>query len=171
VPGGPPLIHRSPASAALLGALLATSLLAACSGGSSGPLTVATPSPARKVAVFCGRLHDVLPPTLDGRTKVPASPASELTAAWGDPAVVLRCGVGKPRTLRPTSELIEINSVRWFLHETDHGYVFTTYGRVAYVEVSVPKSVPRQQATAPLVDLAHPVLTSVPTTQDVSEGP
>lgn len=125
-----------------------------------------TPSPARKVAVFCGRLHDVLPPTLDGRPKIPASPASELTAAWGDPAVVLRCGVGKPRTLRPTSETIEINGVRWFLHETNDAYVFTTYGRVAFVELRVPTSVPREQATAPLVDLARPVIDSVPPTAD-----
>jgi Protein of unknown function (DUF3515). len=94
-----------------------------------------------------------------------------LTAAWGDPAVVLRCGVAKPRTLRATSELIEINSVRWFLHETHEAYVFTTFGRVAFVEVSVPKSVPRERATAPLVDLARPVITSVPTTAQLSQGP
>jgi hypothetical protein len=132
---------------------------------------VATPSPARKVVAFCSRLHDAVPPTVDGRSKVPASPASELTAAWGDPAVVLRCGVAKPSSLRPTSELIEVNSVRWFLHETHDAYVFTTYGRVAFVEVSVPKSVPREKATAPLVDLARPVITSVPTTQELGQGP
>jgi Protein of unknown function (DUF3515) len=120
---------------------------------------------------FCSRLHDAVPPTVDGRSKVPASPASELTAAWGDPAVVLRCGVAKPSSLRPTSELIEVNSVRWFLHETHDAYVFTTYGRVAFVEVSVPKSVPREKATAPLVDLARPVITSVPTTQELGQGP
>ena len=50
----------------------------------------------------------------------------------------------------------------WFLHEAKDAYVFTTYGRVAFVEVRIPKSVPREQATAPLVDLARPVLDSVP---------
>jgi hypothetical protein len=131
---------------------------------------VATPSPARQVGV-CGRLHDALPPRLDGRPATPVSPKSTLTAAWGDPAVVLRCGVARPRSLRLTSELIEINSVRWFLQETHGAYVFTTYGRVAFVEVRVPKSVPRERATAPLVDLARPVITSVPTTEDISQGP
>jgi hypothetical protein len=136
--------------------------LAACSGGSSGPLTVTPPRPARQVATFCGALHDALPSRLDGRPATPVSPRSPLTAAWGDPAVVLRCGVGKPRTLRLTSETIEINRVRWFLHETQDAYVFTTYGREAFVEVRIPMSVPREQATAPLVDLARPVIDSVP---------
>ena len=125
---------------------------------------MSTPSPARQVAAVCATLHDALPAGLDGRAATPVSPDSMLTAAWGHPAVVLRCGVGKPRTLRPTSETIEINGVRWFLHETHAAYVFTTYGRVAFVEVSVPESVPREQATAPLVDLARPVIDSVPAT-------
>jgi Protein of unknown function (DUF3515) len=132
---------------------------------------VATPSPAGLANVACGHLHGALPRRLDGRPTSTVTPRSTLTAAWGDPAVVLRCGVGKPLSLRLTSELIEINGVRWFLHETHDAYVFTTYGRVAFVEVSVPKSVPREQATAPLVDLARPVTTSVPTTQELSQGP
>jgi hypothetical protein len=144
--------------------------LAGC-GGSSGPLAVATPSPARQVAVFCGHLHDALPAHLDGRAKTTVSPKSSLTAAWGDPAVVLRCGVGKPHALRPTSELITIDKVAWFLDETHDAYVFTTYGRVAFVEVRVPTSVAREKATAPLVDLARPVSTSVPTNDEFREGP
>jgi hypothetical protein len=137
-------------------------LLAACSGGSPGPLVVDPPTPNRQVATLCGALHDALPSRLDGRATTPLSPKSPLTAAWGDPAVVLRCGVGKPETLRPTSETIEINGVRWFLHETHSAYVFTTYGRKAFVEARIPMSVPREQATAPLVDLARPVIDSVP---------
>jgi hypothetical protein len=132
---------------------------------------VAAPSPAARVAAFCGRLHDALPARLDGRPTARRSPKSALTAAWGDPAVVLRCGVRQPQTLRATSELIEINGVRWFLQETADNYVFTSYGRMAFVEVRVPKSVPRERATAPLVDLARPVVASVPTTKDFSEGP
>jgi Protein of unknown function (DUF3515) len=132
---------------------------------------VSTPSPARQVAVFCGRLHDALPSRLDGRKTTAVSPKSSLTAAWGHPAVVLRCGVAKPRALHPTSELITIDNVAWFLDETDDAYVFTTYGRVAFVEVRVPTSVAREKATAPLVDLARPVISSVPTTDELREGP
>lgn len=125
---------------------------------------MATPSPARQVAVFCARLHDALPSRLDGRSATPLSPKSALTAAWGNPAVVLRCGVARPRSLRPTSELLKINDALWFLEETHGAYIFTSYGRVAFVEVRVPTSVPRERATAPLVDLARPLIASVPTT-------
>jgi Protein of unknown function (DUF3515) len=124
---------------------------------------VPPPSPARPIAAVCRVLHGALPARLDGRSAAPVTPKSPLTAAWGDPAVVLRCGVGRPPSLRATSELIEINGVRWFLHETDKTYDFTTYGRAAYVSVLVPKSVKRDRATAPLVDLARPVNMSVPT--------
>jgi hypothetical protein len=142
--------------------VLVGAVVAGCTGGSSGPIPITPPSPAPRVATVCGALHDALPRRLDGRLTTPVSPKSALTAAWGDPAVALRCGVGKPATLRPTSQTIDINGVRWFFHETTDAYVFTTYGRVAFVEVRIPKSVPREQATAPLVDLARPVLDSVP---------
>jgi Protein of unknown function (DUF3515) len=132
---------------------------------------VATPSPKAQAGVACDHLHAALPRRVDGRLTSAVSPSSTLTAAWGKPAVVLRCGVGRPRGLRPTSDVINVNGVLWFLHQTHDAYVFTTYGRVAFVEVSVPASVPRERATAPLVDLARPVITSVPTTQDASQGP
>jgi hypothetical protein len=56
----------------------------------------------------------------------------------------------------------EIDRVDWFLDETAKAFVFTTVGRVANVEVSVPSSVPREDATAPLVDLARAVKASDP---------
>jgi hypothetical protein len=63
------------------------------------------------------------------------------------------------------SEVLEVEGVEWFLVESDAGYTFTTVGRAANVEVTVPSEVDRSEATAPLVDLA-PAITSV-----VSEVP
>ncbi|MDQ1621159.1 MAG: hypothetical protein QOE19_3728 [Actinomycetota bacterium] len=126
------------------------------------------PSGAERV---CTVLHGALPQRLDGRPSVTVSPRSPYTAAWGGPPLVLRCGVAKPAGLRATSEVIDIDGVEWFLVQTDDAYVFTTVGRVAYVEARVPSSVPREEATAPLVDLARPVIQSVPTTADALEGP
>jgi hypothetical protein len=88
-----------------------------------------------------------------------------LTAAWGDPALVLRCGVPTPGDLGPTSEILEIDGVEWFVVESRAGYTFTTVGRSANVELTVPAEVDRSEATAPLVDLA-PAITRV-----VSEVP
>ncbi len=89
----------------------------------------------------------------------PTTPASPLTAACGDPAVVLRCGVPRPAGLRPTSDVIAVEGVEWFLVESAEGYTFTTIGRTANVALTVPAEVDRSEATAPLVDLA-PAITA-----------
>jgi hypothetical protein len=113
-------------------------------------------------AAGCGRLHDTLPRSLDGRERDGTRPPSTRTAAWGDPAVVLRCGVGRPAALTPTSQVVEVDGVEWFLTEPSPPYVFTTVGRGTYLQVRVPRSVPRAAATAALVDLARAVRTALP---------
>ena len=110
----------------------------------------------------CEELHHALPDDLDGRERRDTSPESTQTAAWGDPPVVLRCGVGRPADLTSTSQVIEVDQVDWFLDERPGAYVFTTVGRTAYVEVRVPRATPREQATAPLVDLADAVRETLP---------
>jgi hypothetical protein len=106
-----------------------------------------------------------LPERLDDMPAVPVTPRTTYAAAWGEPAIVLRCGVDVPRAFTATSEIIEVNAVAWFLDETDAAYVFTSVGRQALVEVRVPSSVPRQDATAPLVDLARPITRCIPPSQ------
>ncbi len=90
------------------------------------------------------------------------TPASVRTAAWGSPAVVLRCGVWEPAGLGDTSQLIEVDGVDWFLVERPATYVFTTVGRRPFVQVRVPSSVDRSSATGPLVDLAKAVKAALP---------
>jgi hypothetical protein len=107
-------------------------------------------------------LHAALPHRVDGRDATGVTPRSTTTAAWGDPPVVLRCGVGRPRGFTATSEVVEVDGVSWFLRETRTGYLFTAVGRRAFVEVRVPSAVPRAEATAPLVDLAAAVRRSDP---------
>ena len=70
---------------------------------------------------------------------------------------MLRCGVERPAGLSPTSEILEVEGVEWFLVESAAGYTFTTVGRTAHVELTVPAEVDRSEATAPLVDLAPAV--------------
>lgn len=123
-------------------------------------MRVAPPTPERAAA--CTRLHDALPGDLDDRDGRETSPDSELTAAWGDPPVVLRCGVPRPAALTATSEVVEVDGVEWFLEESDGAFVFTTTGRRAYVEVRVPAGTPRAEATSPLVDLAPALTETIP---------
>jgi hypothetical protein len=124
-------------------------LVAAC----SGPPPVAVPEPDGRAA-GCARLHRELPGELAGRDRRDTTPASDRTAAWGEPAVVLRCGVARPAGLTPTAEVVEVDGVAWFLAEPARAYVFTTAGRRTHVQLRVPRSTPRDQATAPLVGLS-----------------
>ena len=84
------------------------------------------------------------------------------SAAWGKPAIVLRCGVAAPPGLTPTSECLEVNGVGWYAEEATGGMIFTTIGRAAFVEVSVPtKYAPESGA---LVDLGGTVAAHDPVT-------
>ena len=109
---------------------------------------------------MCARLVAALPDRVGGGERRDTDPASRLTAAWGDPPLVLRCGVERPPGLSPTSDVLEVEAVDWFLVESGAGYTFTTVGRVANVELTVPAEVERSAASAPLVDLA-PAITRV----------
>ena len=78
-----------------------------------------------------------------------------LSAAWGRPAIVVRCGVAQPAALTSASECVEVNNVGWFDEPADGGRIYTTIGRSTFVEVSVPSDyAPELNA---LTDLAGPV--------------
>jgi len=65
-------------------------------------------------------------------------PASTSTAAWGDPAIIARCGVP---TIGPTTDqCLEVSGVDWVAHRFTDGVRFTTYGRSPALEVLVPSA-------------------------------
>jgi hypothetical protein len=79
-----------------------------------------------------------LPEQLVGQHQRETDPESALTAAWGDPAITVRCGVPDPAALTAASDLFRVDGVAWFPEELTSGYVFTTYRRHTNVEVTVP---------------------------------
>ena len=76
----------------------------------------------------------------------------QFIAAWGNPPISLRCGVDKPPGLTAASDCFEVNGVGWYTEQAAKGYLFTTIGRTAYIEVGVPSHY-APEANA-LVDLA-----------------
>ena len=77
----------------------------------------------------------------------------ENASAWGDPAIILRCGVEKPKDLGPASRCDMVDDVGWFSESTSDGYLFTTIGRDYYVSVEVPDDyAPEADALADLAD-------------------
>jgi Protein of unknown function (DUF3515) len=108
-------------------------LLAGCG---EGAVRVPVPTPDAAVARLCAGLR--LPEKVLGEERRDTSPESPLTAAWGSPAIALRCGVPRPDALRPQSPLVTVNDVDWFGQPADRPVTFTAVSRQAYVEVTVP---------------------------------
>ncbi|WP_328304131.1 DUF3515 domain-containing protein [Streptomyces sp. NBC_00435] len=154
--------HRRPFS--LLAALtaLAVPAVAGCSPGGAEARVDLPSDPPADVAGLCAALHKELPGTVAELDRSPALPESDLTAAWGGSAIVLRCGVRKPaKMLDPEQDGIEVNGVGWLVERLDDGGVrFTTGLRLAYTEVLVDK----EHATdaGMLVGLSDAIAKTVP---------
>ncbi|MEU6810600.1 DUF3515 domain-containing protein [Streptomyces sp. NPDC046831] len=135
---------------------------AGCSSADHGA-TAAVPRPGAAAAKLCRALDGALPRTVDGASRQDPEPASALTAGWGSPAIILRCGVPRPAELNdPEAEAAEVNGVDWLLQEQGDGsFRFTTTLRLAYVEVTIPAG-RRDHGVAPLVSLAPAVRRTIP---------
>nr|WP_255955498.1 DUF3515 domain-containing protein [Streptomyces sp. ODS25] len=125
--------------------------------------SAAVPSPDASTATFCRHLDRQLPRRVDDLSRVDPTPQSALTAGWGDPAIILRCGVPRPAQMDdPKERSVEVNGVDWIEEKNDDGsYRLTTTLRKAYVEVIIP-----EQRTArglnPIIDLAPAVQKTIP---------
>ncbi|WP_345749636.1 DUF3515 domain-containing protein [Streptomyces sp. ODS28] len=155
--------HRGSVLLAAVTALAVPAAVAGCSGSSGPP----APKPSGQAAQACRALHGQLPDAVDGQQRISLDPASTYTAAWGDPAIELRCGVPKPEKLtpgsehyNPTAEAMEVNGVSWLLEKQDDGWRFTTTDRAANVEVTVPGDYKPEAGV--LTEFAAPVKKAVP---------
>ena len=95
-------------------------------------------SPSEAARQECAALLAELPDEVAGQDRREVSPADTLARAWGDPAIVLRCGVPKPAELRPDSPCFVVDKVGWLAVEGADDVVFSTVGRSTYVELTVP---------------------------------
>ena len=148
-------IRVRPRRRALIAVTVTLGALAGCSTGSATQAEVPaiTPGPDA-TSPACTELLERLPATVLSKARITArEPAG--TARWGtddgDDAILLSCGA--PPTGPTTDQCIEVNDVSWVFREAGGGYSFLTYGRDPAVQVLVPGSVERTQATAALVDL------------------
>ncbi|GAA3951215.1 hypothetical protein GCM10023085_37320 [Actinomadura viridis] len=105
-------------------------------GCGAGAVRVPVPAPDAAGARLCAGLR--LPEKVHGLERRDTDPESPLTAAWGSPAIALRCGVPRPAALVPTSQLVTVNGVDWFGQPADRPVTFTAVARQVYVEVTVP---------------------------------
>ncbi|MEY9873753.1 hypothetical protein ABH931_003242 [Streptacidiphilus sp. MAP12-33] len=151
-------------------------LLTACGGGGGGRVPVAAPTTTGAVAQQCVALQKSLPKTLMGQGRRGTTPGSANTAAWGDPAVTLRCGAGMPSVLDPHSRNYnpegdnlsgaEIGGVCWASvhNQADNSFTFSSVDQQAIVEVFVPAAYYGKQS--PLSELAPAVAKASPLDPD-----
>ncbi len=142
-----------------------TVVIAVVSYALFAPKSVAVPVPdAAGSQAICHALAGALPQSLQGHPRRTTTPQSERTAAWSEPPIVLRCGVERPAALVATSDVYAVSGVDWFAQHLSNGDRFTTSGRQAYVEVTVPNG--PDVGVDVLTDLAKAIAATDPVRTD-----
>ena len=87
------------------------------------------------------------PTTVGGQHSRVTAADSDTVAAWGDPAIIARCGATAPG---PTSaQCLAIADVDWVAEPLDDGVRFTSYGRDPAIQVLVPSDYATESLVMP----------------------
>jgi hypothetical protein len=120
------------------------------------PLTVQVPPVTPEADQYCPAVMSGLPLELAGEPSRPVQSDSPFAYAWGDPAVVLVCGVDRPAGWVVGASAIQINGVQWYVDTADPEITrWTTVDRPVYVEIALPASVDSAPVTALTTGLAQ----------------
>ncbi|ROS39577.1 DUF3515 domain-containing protein [Amycolatopsis thermoflava] len=134
------------------------------SGDGDGPLALVPVDAPQVGSAECAQLIPALPAQLDSKgtalqRRTIAEPAPEATVAWGSPeSIVLRCGLGKPPELTPTSQLRVVSGVQWLPVEGPGSSTWYVVDRPVYVALTVPDSA----GTGPLQQISDTVAATLP---------
>ena len=129
------------------GAVVCAALLALTVACTGGPVSLDAPALTGRAAQACRGFVDALPPKVADLSRVDADPGHGFGAAFGDPAIEIRCGVRRPAGLTATAHCEQANGVGWFIPEEQQSgankgrptdITMTTVGRTEYVEVRIP---------------------------------
>ncbi len=123
-------------------------------------------SPAPVVVSGCAALLAALPDEIDpGVRRRPVQEETGRTAVWGDPPVVLTCGVPVPDRL---DEPVRVNGVLWSVRDTGPGFRWTTTELGINVSVDIPGE---YDSGAELVNpLAAPIAATLPSAPSPAPG-
>ena len=159
------MLRQRPPPVRDVGAVACLVLLAALvTGCGSSKVEVDSPDLSGADAKACAKLVDALPSAVSDELRRPVEPEDAYGAAWGDPAIVLRCGVPMPDGFDRFATCQVANGVGWFLPESqieDQGadVVLTTIGFEQNVELKLPARY--RPPAAALVDVADAVKQSI----------
>jgi hypothetical protein len=168
--------------------VIALLLLATISGGSdetsgSGagptpPVTASAPPQASRQSAACTKVLAQLPVELGKLAPriVHTTQDTPFVVAWGDPAVVFRCGVDRPASLKPGS------SAQYFANGPETGpfydvtrsgdaNVWTTVDRGPYISITVPAGYQGADVLPPISQAIAKALPAVCTTDPSAPNP
>jgi hypothetical protein len=126
----------------------------------SGPPEIDQPDLPAAQDAACKALVSDLPETLVGEQAVEVTGATAYGAAWGDPAIVLTCGVD-PVDLSDAPRCVVADGVGWLVSdedaEGDRDATFTADGYRPRVRVEIPDDYLPEQGASVLAELAAPL--------------
>jgi hypothetical protein len=142
------------------------------SGAVLPPVTVTPPpNPGPGTTSSCAQVISALPLVLDGKDlrRTVSTPATGLVQAWGDPAIVLRCGVAKPAALTPSNSTgyLQLNGVLTLVTSQGDDQIYTVVDRAVFIELDVP----REYASAPVPPVMSAIRKVLPHPVCVNEDP
>ncbi|WP_432836064.1 DUF3515 domain-containing protein [Dactylosporangium sp. CA-092794] len=117
------------------------------------------PQLAPSTATVCRALIAQLPDPLGGLARRQVTSGPEQNAAYGEPPIVLGCGVPQP-DIPPDAQLLGLSNVCWYPDERSAETVWQTVDREVALRVVVPKGADGSW----LVNLSAPIVAAVPAT-------
>ncbi len=135
-------------------------LLAGCA---DEPVTLTSPDAVSAADLAtCEAFLDDLPSSLAGHERRKVNPAAALGRAWGDPAIIVRCGVGVPPEFDQLAACEVADGVGWFVpddqfDDQDADAVLTAVGYRPRVSVTVPAKYRPEGPAAAIAQLAQAV--------------
>jgi hypothetical protein len=159
------MLRQRPAPTRTVGAVACLAVLGTVAAGcGSGDIEVDSPALTGATARTCAELVTALPDAVSDLARRELEQEDRYVAAWGDPAIVLRCGVPAPAGFDELATCQVANDVAWFVPEPQiedqaADVVMTTVGRAVNVEVQVPAEY--RPPAAAMIDLAAAIKASV----------
>jgi hypothetical protein len=112
-------------------------------------LPVDVPPVTPEADASCPALMKTLPLELSGEQSRRVKSDTPFAYAWGDPPVVLVCGLDRPAGYVVGASAIQINGVQFYVDTDDPDTtVWTTVDRPVYVQISLSSSVDSAPVTA-----------------------
>ena len=114
-----------------------------CRPRCGGPVEVDVPDLDAEDAAACEAFADALPDTLADEERVDIEPDDAPAAAYGDPAIVVTCGVDSPDGFGPGAQCELVNDVPWYIpseqyDDLDLDLVITSAWHEPRVQVVMP---------------------------------